>query len=101
MPRSYASRRRATADSSLCSPHQPVDTVQRPNPTSDAVMPEVPNVRVFTTRSLSTAGVAAEPVELLQPRCDGILVGARQIRERVAKSEPLGLVAAEGVVGQY
>src|SRR6476661_7891857 len=47
MPRSYASRSSATASSSECSPHQPVEIVQRPKPTSEAVIPVDPNSRVL------------------------------------------------------
>src|SRR6185437_3640997 len=35
------------ASSSECSPHQPVEIVQRPNPTSEAVIPVDPNSRVL------------------------------------------------------
>src|SRR6185437_2250809 len=47
MPRSYASRSSRIASSSECSPHQPVETVQSPKPTSEAAMPVDPNSRVF------------------------------------------------------
>src|SRR4051812_36604285 len=103
MPRSYASRRRAIADSSECSPHQPVEIVQRPKPTSDAEMPDVPNVRVFTRRSLDplpAAGVAAEAVKLFEPPGDRGVPGARKTGERVLEAEPRGLVAPERVIRQ-
>src|SRR5436190_9757512 len=47
MPRSYASRRSRIASSSECSPHQPVEIVQRPKPTSEAGIPVDPNSRVL------------------------------------------------------
>src|ERR1051325_8891943 len=103
MPRSYASRRSATADSSECSPHQPVDTVHRPNPTSEAGMPDVPKVRVFTPlilERLSAAGVAAQAVEPLEPAGDRRLRGALEPCERVLEAEPLRLVAAQCVIGE-
>src|SRR5947209_3217012 len=73
MPRWNASRRSRTASSSDTSPHQPVETVHTPNPTSEAATPLVPNSRVFIPRSVvRPVGFEALPVASRE------LVDARQ-----------------------
>src|SRR5215210_7265750 len=52
MPFSKARRSRRTDLSLSTSPHQPVETVQTPNPTSDTRMPVSPRLRYFIYRPL-------------------------------------------------
>src|SRR4028118_1625356 len=47
MPRSWACRRSRTERSSTTSPHQPVETVHTPNPTSDTAMSVLPRFLYF------------------------------------------------------
>src|SRR5215204_200804 len=56
MPRSRASLRSLTDLSSSTSPHQPVETVQTPKPTSETAISVSPSVRYFMFRSLFLFG---------------------------------------------
>src|SRR5215211_6848649 len=53
MPCSRASLRSLTDLSSSTSPHQPVETVHTPKPTSETAISVPPSVRYFIFRSLS------------------------------------------------
>src|SRR5829696_9320284 len=61
MPRSRASLRSLTDLSSSTSPHQPVETVHTPNPTSETAISVSPSVRYFIFRSLLCVRTLDQP----------------------------------------
>ena len=91
MPRSRASLRSLTDLSSSTSPHQPVETVHTPKPTSETAISVPPSVRYFIFRSLFAFGLLDQIYYILAPDAVDFLSIRARVYNRAMLEKPLYL----------